>query len=73
MARKEAQEKEFAFRVYAADCLKVITENTARLSGGGYMNIRLIDVLHPKPEETRSSDDVIAHMKQILGGLEVVE
>lgn len=37
------------------------------------MNKRFADILYPKPEDTRSGDEIIAHMKQILGRLEVCE
>jgi hypothetical protein len=44
----------------------VLTENTARAFGGNYIEIKLNDILNPKPVETRTSDDVISDIKNKL-------
>ena len=51
------------------DALKVIGENVARISGGSYMKARYIEIIDPKPEETRTKDEIINHMKNILSSL----
>ena len=53
-------EKEQAYRVYVTDALKIIGENTAKYAGGSYMKVRYLDVENPKPEETRTPEEVIA-------------
>lgn len=56
--------KEQAYRVYLTDVLKIIGENTAKYAGGSYMKARYLDITNPKPQETRTPDEIIAHMKQ---------
>ena len=46
------------------DALKIIGENTAKYAGGSYMKIRYLDIEEPRPKETRTSEEIIAHMKQ---------
>jgi hypothetical protein len=60
-----------AYRVYVTDALKIICENTARYAGGSCIEMRYIDLINPKPEDTRTGDDVIEHMKlklRTIGG-----
>lgn len=60
-----------AYRVYVTDALKIICENTARYVGGSCIEMRYIDLINPKPEDTRTGDDVIEHMKlklRTIGG-----
>ena len=61
LLKKQAQEQ--AYRVYVTDALKTITENTARYAGGSYMKGRYYDPENPKPEETRTPEQIIANMK----------
>lgn len=62
--QKEQEEK--AVKIYYAECLRVLTENTARAFGGNYIEIKLNDILNPKPVDTRTSDDVISDIKNKL-------
>jgi hypothetical protein len=55
-----------AYRVYVTDALKVICENTARYAGGSCIEMRYIDLINPKPEDTRTGEEVIEHMKSKL-------
>lgn len=60
-----------AYRVYVTDALKIICENTARYADGSCIGMRYIDLINPKPEDTRTGDDVIEHMKlklRTIGG-----
>lgn len=50
--------------MYLTDVLKIIGENTAKYAGGSYMKARYLDITNPKPQETRTPDEIIAHMKQ---------
>lgn len=52
------------YRVYVTDSLKYILENTARLSGGVHIESRYCDVIDPKPEETRTSEEIISSIKE---------
>lgn len=46
------------------DALKILAENTAKYSGGSYMKSRYYDLIHPKPEETRTPEEIIGNMKE---------
>lgn len=55
-----------AYRVYVTDCLRIIGENTARHGGGGYMKIRYAEIISDKPQETRTSTEIIDGVKSRL-------
>lgn len=46
------------YRTYTADALRTISENTARYGGGSYVTARYYDLIHPKPVDTRSGDEI---------------
>lgn len=48
---------------YFADCMRIITENTAKASGGTYVTARLEDILYPKPVDTRTAEDIIGGIR----------
>lgn len=54
--------------MYVTDALRLIAENTAKYAGGSYLKVRYHDVLHPKPEETRTAEEIIAHVVSGLKG-----
>lgn len=47
------------YKTYVTDALRVLTENTAQMSGGKHLSIRYYDVIHPAPDETRTEDEII--------------
>lgn len=54
------------------DALRTITENTAKLGGGSYIKLRWYDVIHPKPVETRTAEEIIAQVtSRLKGGVRV--
>lgn len=53
--------------MYVTDALQILTEHSAQ-SGGKYMALRYEDIITPRKEETRTADDIIQHMKNVLGG-----
>lgn len=69
LARYEEIQLDKAYRVYVTDALRVLTENTAKISGGGYIQHRYVELIEPRKEETRSGDEIIEHMKNVLGKL----
>ena len=62
--QKEQEEK--AVRNYYAECLRIMTENTAKFGGGSYIEAKLQDILEPKPVDNRTSDDIIEGIKNKL-------
>ena len=61
---KTAFQQEKAYRVYVTDVLKILAESTAKYSGGSYMKIRYYDLIQPKPEESRTPEEIIGNMKE---------
>ena len=62
--QKEQEEK--AVKIYYAECLRVISENTAKLGGGSYIQAKLQDILDPKPVDNRTADDIIEGIRKKL-------
>lgn len=58
--------KEQSYQHYMAECLRVITENTARFGGGSYIQVKLQDILDPKPVENRTADEIIEGIRKKL-------
>lgn len=58
-----------AYRVYTAEALRIITENTAKYAGGGYMKQKYSDLVDPKPEEKRTGNEIIEMMKQKIADI----
>ena len=62
--QKEQEEK--AVRNYYAECLRIMTENTAKFGGGSYIEAKLQDILEPKPVDNRTADDIIDGIRNKL-------
>ena len=58
-----------AYRVYVTDALRIIGENTAKFVSGNFIKLRFADAIKPQKEETRTSEEVIEHMKSVMGGI----
>lgn len=58
-----------AYRLYVADALLLISENTARaVRDGRYLRERYVDMIKPKQEDPRTAEEIINSIKQKLGG-----
>lgn len=67
--QKEQEDK--AVKIYYAECLRIITENTAKIGGGSYITVKLDDILNPKPVDNRTGEEIAADIiKQ--AGIEVI-
>ena len=62
--KKEQEEK--AVKLYYAECLRLISENTAKLCSGGYITAKLSDILDPKPVDTRTTDEIVGGIREKL-------
>lgn len=51
--------------------MRMLTESNANFARGAYMKARWLDLIKPQKEETRTSEEVVEHMKNVLGSLEV--
>lgn len=66
---KQSCEQE-AYKTYLSECMRMVTENTAKFAGGRYMSVSFHEMLHPKPVDTRTGEEIVSHMKGVLKGLE---
>ena len=55
-----------AYDSYTAECLRMITENTAKFVGGKYIERSVDDILFPKPQ--KSADEIINTIKSKFRG-----
>lgn len=55
------------FDDYMSRCARVLTENTANLVGGRYMQSDLDEILRPKKEDTRSCEEITTDIVRRCG------
>lgn len=56
---------------YIAMGIKMMTENTARVVGGSYLAVSYTDIIHQKPQDDRTGEEIVADV--ISGaGLKIV-
>lgn len=67
--QKEQEDK--AVKIYYAECLRIITENTAKIGGGSYIAVKLADILNPKQVENRTGEELAADIIK-RAGIEVI-
>lgn len=71
MARYQSQQRDLAYRIYVSDCLRIISENTAKLGGGSYITAKLSDIINPKPADNRTGEEIAADIIK-RAGIEVI-
>lgn len=67
--QKEREDK--AVKIYYAECLRIITENTAKMGGGSYITAKLADIINPKPDDNRTGEEIAADIIK-RAGIEVI-
>ncbi len=67
---KENSEKEISL-LYIAECARMTSENTAKVGIGPYMTAKLSDILHPKPVDNRTGEEIVADVIKTVG-IEVI-
>ena len=60
IARYQSQQRDFAYRIYVTDCLRIISENTAKICGGSYITAKFADIIDPKPADNRTGEEIAA-------------
>ena len=60
-----------AVKFYYAECLRIITENTAKMGSGSYITAKLSDIINPKPVEKRTGEEIAADIIK-RAGIEVI-
>lgn len=71
IARWRIADRQEACRIYFADALKAIADNTANLAGGGTtLKDRLVNLMYDDllpPEDTRTQDEIVADIWAKIG------
>lgn len=70
-ARFNQHQRDLAYRIYVADCLRMATENTAKMSQGAYTAARFYDIINPKPTDNRTGEEIAAEIIN-RAGIEVI-
>ena len=71
MARYQSQQRDLAYRIYVTDCLRIISENTAKMCGGSYITSKFSDIINPKPVDDRTGEEIAADIIN-RAGIEVI-
>ena len=70
-ARFNHHQRDLAYRIYVTDCLRMATENTAKMSQGSYTAARFYDIINPKPVDNRTGEEIAAEIIN-RAGIEVI-
>ena len=70
-ARFNQHQRDLAYRIYVTDCLRMATENTAKLSQGTYTAARFYDMINQKPVVNRTGEEIAADIIK-RAGIEVI-
>lgn len=71
MARFNHHQRDLAYRIYVAECLRMIGENASSGGGGSYMAVKFEDIINPKPVDNRTGEEIAADIIK-RAGIEVV-
>lgn len=71
MARYQSQQRDLAYRIYVTDCLRIISENTAKMGGGSYITTNFSDIINHKPADNRTGEEIAADIIK-RAGIEVI-
>ena len=71
IARYQSQQRDLAYRIYIADCLRMVTENTAKAVCGSYITAKFADIINPKPVDNRTGEEIAADIIN-RAGIEVI-
>ena len=71
MARYQSQQRDLAYRIYVAECLRMINENAASGGGRSYMAVKFEDVINPKHVDNRTGEELAADIIK-RAGIEVI-
>ena len=71
MARFNQHQRDLAYRIYVSDCLRIISENTAKIGGGSYITAKFSDIINPKLVDNRAGEEIAADIIK-RAGIEVI-
>ena len=67
VARYKTYQREVAYRIYVTDCLRMMTENTARFAKGNYITKRYADFLKNPVRNNRTGEEIAADVIKKAG------
>ena len=67
VARYKTYQREVAYRIYVTDCLRMMTENTARFAKGNYITKRYADFLKKPVCENKTGEEIAADVIKKAG------
>ena len=67
--QKEQEDK--AVKIYYGECLRIISENTAKAVCGSYITAKFADIINPKPVDDRAGEEIAADIIK-RAGIEVI-
>ena len=67
VARYKTYQREVAYRIYVTDCLRMMTENTARFAKGNYIKKRYADFLKNPVQDNRTGEEIAADVIKKAG------
>ena len=65
--RYQSQQRDLIYRIYVTNCLRIMTENTAKQAGGNYMTDEYTDLIHPKKKDNRTGNEIAADVIRNAG------
>ena len=71
ISRYQSKQRDLAYRIYIGDCLRIISENTAKMGGGSYITAKIADIISPKPAGNRTGEEIAADIIK-RAGIEVI-
>ena len=71
MARFNQHQRDLAYRIYVTECLRIISENTAKMGGGSYITANFSDIINPNPVDNRNGEEIAADIIK-RAGIEVI-
>ena len=71
MARYQSQHRDLAYRMYVADCLRIIRKKKKKMCGGAYITETFVDIRNPKPVDNRPVEEIAADIIK-RAGIEVI-
>ena len=66
-ARFNQHQRDLAYRIYVSDCLRIISENTAKIGGGSYITAKFSDIINPKHVDNRTGEEIAADIIKRAG------
>lgn len=56
-----------AYRNYVSEGLRVISESAANIRYGPYLKVRFNDIMHPKPKDERTGEEIATELFARMG------